>query len=158
MADKQPSNISEYAKRLFILSLVDQTSVNPVILQKVKNIVTMIDNSTQKIPPSWKAKDIIITNDEKANFQGTIYPIVKTESAENLKEYHVIGYEENTKSVWRFIFDKDYAIPMQSALSVKLKGGKILKILSRTVMDPPYIRGTLILEQPAFQVDVQQGW
>ena len=87
-----------------------------------------------------------------------IHVIIKNESVESYNEFYVIGYEENTKSVWRFVFNKDYSVPIHNAMSVKLKGGTITKLLKRSPTDPQYIRGTVYLKEPVFQVDTMIWW
>ena len=158
MADKHAKILKDIAIQLFLFSRVNLYLIKDDLYPVVEEIAAIKDLSTEKIPTTWKPKNFVINNDEKAFFQGTIRLIIKYEPPENLNEFHLIGYEENTQSIWRIIISNDYATSIKNALSVKLKGGKITHILSRSKTDPMFIRGTIFLENPAFQVDIGIGW
>ncbi|OLS25606.1 MAG: hypothetical protein HeimC3_13540 [Candidatus Heimdallarchaeota archaeon LC_3] len=158
MADKDPEAIIKQAKRLFMLSLVSEPIMIESVKKKLHSLVKIPNNSNLKIPKRWKFENFTISGSDTKNFQGTIHIIIKNQSVENFNEFYVIAYEENTESVWRFVFDKDYAIPIQNAMSVKLKGGKISKLQKRTLTDSEYIRGTVYLKEPVFQVDTMIWW
>ena len=158
MADKHAKILKDIAIQLFLFSRVNLYLIKDDLYPVVEEIAAIKDLSTEKIPTTWKPKNFVINNDEKAFFQGTIRLIIKYEPPENLNEFHLIGYEENTQSIWRIIISNDYATSIKNALSVKLKGGKITNILSRSKTDPMFIRGTIFLENPAFQVDIGIGW
>jgi hypothetical protein len=158
MADRDPEAISKQAKRLFMLSRAYDVLMLESVKKKLLTLVDFVDNSKIKIPKSWKFDNHPITGENSKQFQGAIHIIIKNESVENLSEFYVIGYEENTKSVWRFVFNKDYSIPIQNALSVRLKGGTVAKLIRRSLTDPDYIRGTVYLKEPVFQVDTMIWW
>jgi hypothetical protein len=158
MADRNPEAILKQAKRLFMLSRVSDPIMFGEVKQKLLSIVKITDNSNSKIPKTWKYDSYALSGDGSKLFEGPIHVIIKSESVESFNEFYVIGYEENTKSVWRFVFNKDYAVPIQNALSVKLKGGTITKLLKRSPTDPKYIRGKIYLEEPVFQVDTMIWW
>ena len=158
MAEEYAGILKEATIQLFLFSRVNEYIIRDDVLSIVEKIANINDLSAEKIPSSWKPKNIRINNDERAIFQGTIRLIIKYEPPEYLNEFHMIGYEENTQSIWRIIISNDYATSIKNALSIKLKGGKISNILSRSKTDPVFIRGTIYLENPAFQVDIGIGW
>jgi hypothetical protein len=99
MADKNPEAISEQAKRLFMLSRAYDALMLDSVKDKLHSLVKFTDNSKTKIPKSWKFDNYPINGKDSNLFQGTIHITIKNASVENLTEFYVICYEENTTSV-----------------------------------------------------------
>lgn len=156
---KVPDLLADTAKKLFIL-----TRINPAVCgQDIQQILVKIlskeqieDNSTSKIPTSYKK--VKLDDSEEGPFHGDVSIIQIAKPLERPDEFHVIGFEENTRSTWRFIFQRDYAVSLVEANGFRLKGGKIKKIYNKTANDPENLRGTVIIDDPAFQVDMQLQW
>lgn len=140
------------------------TRINPALCQKdIQQIIVeilskeqIVDNSSSKIPANYKK--IVLDDSTEGPFHGDVSIIKITKPLERPDEFHVIGFEENTRSTWRFIFQRDYAVSLVEANGFRLKGGKIKKIYKKTPNDPENLRGTVIIDNPAFQVDMQLQW
>ena len=105
---------------------------------------------------SYLGKDSIFSRITRLKQNMSIIKILKP--IEKPEEFHVIGFEENSRSVWKFIFQRDYVVSLVEATGFRLKGGEIEKLLARTATDPDHLRGTIIINNPAFQVDMQLHW
>ena len=115
----------------------------------------LVDDSNKKIPASWK-KITNLDGSERGSepFLGNVTILYQNKPFDKPDELHIIGFEETTRSTWRYIFPVDYSPSLVEALGFKLKAGKITKIINKTSTDPD-IRGTIVIENPAFQVDMQ---
>ena len=156
---KTPELVNDVAYRLFIL-----TRINPKILESevstlISKILTheqLVDNSTTKIPANYKK--ITLDDSDGDPFHGMVSIIQIIRPIESPDEFHVIGFEENSRSVWKFIFQRDYVISLVEATGFRLKGGDIEKFYAKTATDPENLRGSIKINNPSFQVEMQVHW
>lgn len=151
--------IKEVAQRLYLL-----TRLTPNLLDKKSDYTVnfllskkeLVDNTNKKIPTSYK-KMKAIENEENSDkpFAGKVTILNQSNPFDKPEELHIIGFEENTRSTWRFIFPIDYAPSLAEALGFTLKGGEIDKILNRTQVDPEHLRGSILINNPSIQVEMQ---
>ena len=151
--------LKDVAYRLFVLTRINPDLMDKEVSEALDNILTkdqVKDNSKVKIPSTYKK--LVLDDSETGPLHGNVSIIQILKPLEKPEEFHIMGFEENSKSVWRFVFQRDYAISLIEASGFRLKGGDIIKIIGRTPSDPDNLRGTIIIENPAFQVDMQLHW
>ena len=156
---KVPELLNDVAYKLFILTRINPSLLENGLSEIYKKILTkeqLQDNTSVKIPSSYKK--LQLDDSEEGPFHGNVSIIQLIKPLDKPEEFHVIGFEENSRSVWRFIFQRDYAVSLIEATGFRLKGGKIEKLYSRTATDPENLRGTIIITDPAFQIDMQLQW
>ena len=158
MAEKEPDVAREPARRLALLAKVSDVAITDELEKKLETLIIIADESSAKIPVKMKNTPIVLSSENPGIYQGTIEILGKKTGAGKENDMEIIGYEETTKSIWRIVFDRDYALAIQNALSVRLNGGTIEKVLAKTATDPPYIRGTIFLKEPAFQHNISVSW
>lgn len=164
-AENDPDLVQDVARRLWVLSRLNPAVITnqPAFKVVAKILPTLLpgddlrDNSTSKVPPTWK-KPRQITDAEGEIFQGHVSILDQRVPFDKPNELHVVGFEDNTRSVWRFVFPADYRPSLVEAIGFRLKGGQITKVLSKTITDPENLRGTVLVESPAIQVDMQVHW
>jgi hypothetical protein len=157
--NKEPELVNGVAYRLFILTRINPKILDPSIEKIIKKILMkeqLIDNSGTKIPATYKK--IQLSDANEGPFHGDVIIMQITKPIDKPTEFHVIGFEENSRSVWRFIFERDYSASLAEAMGFRLKGGEIEKLYARTTTDPENLRGTLVINNPAIQVDMQVHW
>ena len=156
---KVPELLKDVAYKTFILTRINPNLLENNVKEIMKNILSkeeLEDNSIVKIPASYKK--IVLDDKEGGPFHGNVNIIQFLKPLERPEEFHIIGFEENSRSTWRFIFQRDYAVSLVEATGFRLKGGEVEKLYAKTAMDPENIRGTIIIQNPAFQVDMQLHW
>lgn len=156
---KTPELLNDVAYRLFILTRINPSLLDSNVTKLIPKILTkeqLVDNSAAKIPSSYKK--IVLDDSEDGPFHGNVTIIQILKPLEAPEEFHVLGFEENSRSVWKFIFQKDYVVSLVEATGFRLKGGDIEKLYSKTATDPENLRGTIKINNPAFQVEMQVHW
>ena len=153
---KVPEMLQDAAYKAFILTRIKPSLLEldtKTIIEKILTKEQLEDNSSAKIPASYKK--LVLDDKENGPFHGNVSIIQLQKPLEKPEEFHVIGFEENSRSTWRFIFQRDYAVSLVEATGFRLKGGEIEKLYAKTATDPENLRGTIIIQNPAFQVDMQ---
>ena len=159
LGKKEPNLLEGVAQRLFLLTRINPILLDDVCIDVLNQILTpeqLQDNSAKKISPA--IKKATLSESEDGPFHGMVTILAKERPFDKPTEFHILGFEENTKSVWRIIMPIDYSPSLSEALGFRLKGGQIMKIISQSSTDPTNLRGTIIVNNPAIQVDMQVHW